>query len=168
MEPAEIRTETADDQGAIYSVTEIAFRDMEYASGDEQDIVNRLRDAGALSVSLVATVAGTVVGHVAFSPAGSSDSSGPWFTLGPISVLPEYQRQGIGSALIEEGLSRLRDQGAAGCILTGNPDYYRRFGFEVSPANSPEKAYEDFFMIKPLGEIRPNGPMSFHEAFGDA
>lgn len=162
----EIRDEAAADKNAIYNVTKRAFRDMDYAGGDEQDIVNRLRDQGALSVSLVAVKDGILVGHVAFSPAGSADSTGPWFTLGPVSVLPAEQRRGIGSALIERGLADLRDQGAAGCILTGNPDYYRRFGFEVSPDNSPDSAYEDFFMILPFSAVRPVGRMSFHAAFG--
>ncbi len=164
----EIRDETTADIEAIYSVTERAFREMEYASGDEQDIVNRLRDAGALAISLVATIDGEVVGHVAFSPAGSSDSTGPWFTLGPVSVSPEVQRQGIGSALIKDGLAVLSEQGAAGCALVGNPDYYQRFGFGVSPDNSPEDDYRDFFMVLSFSDTQPSGPMSFHEAFGDS
>ena len=164
---AGIRDETSDDIDAIRELTDVAFRDMSYASGTEAEIVDRLRMADALSVSLVATVGDEVVGHVAFSPAMAADGTHPWFTLGPVSVLPEHQRQGIGSALIEKGLDRLREQGALGCILTGNPDYYRRFGFEVSPQNSPEKDYAEFFMIVRFEDVTPSGAITFHEAFDE-
>lgn len=161
----EIRDEVDTDAAAIYDVTERAFRDMPYAGGDEQDIVDRLRAAGGLSVSLVVVIDGEIVGHAAFSPAKSSDGSGPWFTLGPVSVSPGHQRKGIGSKLIESGLARIEAMGAQGCVLTGNPDYYRRFGFAVSPSNSPGKDYEDFFMIKQFAGEPPAGALAFHEAF---
>ena len=164
---ADIRDETSSDVGAIHQVTDLAFRGMPYASGTEAEIVDRLRAADALTVSLVATVDDELVGHVAFSPAKAVDGTQPWFTLGPVSVLPEYQRRGIGSALIERGLAMLREQGALGCILTGNPEYYSRFGFEVSPGNSPEKDYAEFFMIKPFADVMPSGPIAFHEAFDE-
>ena len=162
-----IRDETSSDVGAIHQVTDLAFRDMPYASGTEAEIVDRLRAAGALSVSLVATIDDEVVGHVAFSPAQAIDGTQPWFTLGPISVLPDYQRQGIGSALIERGLAMLEEQGALGCILTGNPEYYARFGFEVSPQHSPDEDYAEFFMIKCLADVMPSGAIAFHEAFDE-
>ena len=162
-----IRPETAADIDAIRNATDLAFRDMPYASGTEADIVNRLRDQGALSLSLVATIDDEVVGHVAFSPAKAADASQPWFTLGPVSVVPERQRQGIGSALMKRGLEILRKQQALGCILTGNPDYYRRFGFEVSPENSVAEEYAEFFMVKRLANINPTGAIAFHAAFGE-
>ena len=92
----DIRSERSDDFASIREVTEVAFAGTTYASGDEQDIVDRLRSAGALPVSLVATIDGEVIGHVAFSPAKAADATGPWFTLGPVSVHPDKQRQGIG------------------------------------------------------------------------
>ncbi len=138
---------------------------MPYAGGDEQDIVDRLRSVDALTVSLVAVVDDELVGHVAFSPAKSADATGPWFTLGPVSVLPGHQRSGIGSALIRAGLARIEAAGAAGCILTGNPDYYRRFGFELSPANAPQQDYAEFFMIRSFTLARPKGALRFHRAF---
>ncbi len=150
-------------------MTEIAFRDMPYADGDEQDVIERLRTAGALTLSLVAVLDRKIVGHIAFSPASVSDSTHPWFALGPVSVLPTHQRQGVGSALIERGLSEIRELGALGCILTGNPEYYRRFGFELSPQNVPENEPEDFFMLKLFTATKPMGAFQFHEAFyGDA
>ena len=88
-----IRAETAADQHAIRSVTEAAFRGRPYAGGDEQDVIDRLRAAGVLTLSLVAEIDGEIIGHIAFSPAELSDDSQPWFALGPVSVLPEHQSQ---------------------------------------------------------------------------
>jgi putative acetyltransferase len=72
-------------------------------------------------------VDGCVVGHIAFSPVTLSDGTRNWYGLGPVSVLPAYQRQGIGRALIWEGLSRLKEMNARGCCLVGHPDYYPMF-----------------------------------------
>ncbi len=71
-----------------------------------------------------------MVGHIAFSPVSVSDGSADWYGLGPVSVLPEYQGKGVGKALIEEGLSRLKGLNARGCCLVGHPEYYRKAGFE--------------------------------------
>ena len=161
----DVRAEDSADIAAIRSVTERAFRDMPYAGGDEQDVIDRLRSAGALPVSLVAVVGDEVVGHVAFSPAKSTDSTQPWFTLGPVAVHPDCQLQGIGSALIERGLADIARLGALGCIVVGNPDYYERFGFEPAPQQSPQKDYADFFMIKCFSVVRPAGAIDFHDAF---
>ena len=160
-----IRNEVDDDQAAIRSVTEIAFRDMPYAGGDEQDVIDRLRSMKALSLSLVATLDCDIVGHIAFSPARNADNTGPWFALGPVSVLPERQRRGIGSALIAAGLAEIEQRGALGCILMGNPDYYRRFGFELAPANAPDGEPAEFFMLKLFSPTSPAGAFRFHEAF---
>ncbi|MCA8962197.1 MAG: N-acetyltransferase [Planctomycetes bacterium] len=165
----EIREETPSDPSAIHFVTAAAFRNMPYADGDEQEVVDRLRSAGALALSLVATVDQKVIGQISFSPAVSSSPSDAWFALGPVSVLPELQHMGIGSALIERGLARIREQGAVGCILTGSPTYYRRFGFEPAPRNAPDNEPKDFFMVKTFGSKRPVGQFRFHDAFyGDA
>lgn len=87
-----------------------------------------LRKANALTISLVAEQA-QVVGHIAFSPVIISDGTLGWFGVGPVSVLPSFQKQGIGRSLIESGLSLLRERGAACCVLLGEPTFYRRFGF---------------------------------------
>jgi len=130
-----IRPETVSDADAITGVTVAAFETLEISSHTEQFIVTALRAAGALTLSLVAEIGGRVVGHVAFSPVTISDGTPDWYGLGPVSVLPACQRQGIGKALIREGLSRLRALGARGCCLVGHPDYYRKFGFRL-----PERA----------------------------
>ena len=140
-----LRDETESDFAAIRDVTEAAFRTLAISGHTEQFIIEALRTAGALTISLVATLNGTVVGHLAFSPVTMSDGTPGWYGLGPVSVLPEHQRQGIGSALIREGLARLQALGARGCCLVGHPGYYGRFGFQhgrdLGVAGVPEEAF---------------------------
>ena len=76
---------------------------------------------------LVAELDGVLVGHVALSPVSISDGSVHWFGLGPISVLPVHQRRGVGSALMRAVLAALRQRGAHGCVLLGDPGYYGRW-----------------------------------------
>ncbi|WP_201026107.1 GNAT family N-acetyltransferase [Mastigocoleus testarum] len=95
-----IRNESASDFEAISAVTKAAFENHPHSNNTEQFIVNALRSANALTVSLVAEVGGKVVGHIAFSPVNISDDSQNWYGLGPISVLPEFQKQGIGKSLL--------------------------------------------------------------------
>ena len=124
-----IRSETDADVSAITEVTVAAFKTLEISNHTEQYIIAALRAAGALTLSLVAEVEGRVIGHIAFSPVTISDGTRNWYGLGPVSVLPAYQRQGVGKALIREGLARLKAMNAQGCCLVGHPDYYRKFGF---------------------------------------
>jgi putative acetyltransferase len=160
-----LRPETLGDHAAIYALTKRAFAPMPYAGGDEQDLINALRDAGALTLSLVAIQNDALVGHIAFSPAFAADSSPGWFALGPVSVAPEVQSQGIGAALIKAGIADLEARGAAGCILTGNPQYYTRFGFVLFPDLAPKEEPAEFFMILPMGVAEPTARMAFHPAF---
>jgi putative acetyltransferase len=160
-----IRNETHDDICAITEVTIAAFKTLKISNHTEQFIIEALRAAKALTVSLVAEMDGQVIGHIAFSPVTISDGTPNWYGLGPVSVLPEYQRQGIGKALIREGMSRLRDINAQGCCLVGHPDYYRRFGF----TNNPELVHEGvppevFFALSFEGHT-PKGTVTFHEGF---
>lgn len=167
MAPAavRIRDETPADAAAIDELTEAAFRTLEISHHTEQYIVEALRQAGALTISLVAEVDGRIVGHIAFSPVSISDGSTGWFGLGPVSVAPELQRRGIGSALIEEGLSRLRMMGARGCVLVGHPNYYPRFGFRSLPRLVYEGVPPEAFMVLPFGDEIPRGAVTFHEGF---
>jgi len=109
-----------------------------------------------------------VVGHIAFSPVTLSDGTPDWYGLGPVSVLPELQRRGIGKALIREGLARLEALGARGCCLVGHPEYYRQFGFETVEGLGLEGVMpEVFFALSFDGHI-PQGSVAFHDAFGAA
>ncbi|WOJ94818.1 N-acetyltransferase [Congregibacter variabilis] len=165
MNNLHIRKEQGADHVIIRSITELAFRGMPYAGGDEQDVIERLRSANALTLSLVAVLDGELIGHIAFSPASAGDGSTPWFALGPISVLPAHQRQGVGQALIESGLAELKNMKALGCILTGNPMYYEKFGFQLAPENAPSNEPAEFFMMRQLSYSLPKGQFSFHDAF---
>ncbi len=160
-----IRNELSGDIDPIYQLTKAAFEGRPYAAGDEQDVVNRLRTIGTLTLSLVLEIEAQVVGHIAFSPAMNSDGSGPWMALGPVSILPSHQCQGLGSELIMEGLKIIEGQGTAGCILTGNPQYYSRFGFEPAPENSPVSEPSEYFQIKRFSSLVPQGRFSFDPAF---
>ena len=160
-----IRNETSADASAIAEVTAAAFASMAISNHTEQFIVAALRAAKALTLSLVAEVDGRVVGHIAFSPVTISDGSRQWYGLGPVSVLPERQRQGIGSALIREGLSRLKELGARGCCLVGHPQYYRRFGFQNVPGLVLEGVPQEVFFALSFDGHVPQGSVEFHEGF---
>ena len=160
-----IRNERDADIEVITEVTIAAFKNHPLSNHTEQFIIHALRAAGVLSVSLVAEIDRQVVGHIAFSPVTISDNTTGWYGLGPVSVLPNYQKQGIGKALINEGLSLLKDMGAQGCALVGYPNYYKRFGFK----NYPELIYEgipqEFFLILPFTQQIPQGVVVFHDGF---
>jgi putative acetyltransferase len=160
-----IRSETSADVGAIAEVTVATFETLALSNHTEQFIIAALRASDALAVSLVAEMDGHVVGNVAFSPVAMSDGSSGWYGLGPVSVLPEYQRQGIGGALIQEGLSRLKGLGARGCCLVGHPGYYTRFGFQNNPGLSCEGVPEEVFFALSFDGHMPQGIVEFHEGF---
>jgi putative acetyltransferase len=160
-----IRCETNADVRVITDVTVAAFKTLEISNHTEQFIVEALRAAKALTVSLIAELDGRVRGHIAFSPITISDGTRNWFGLGPVSVLPEYQWQGIGKALIQEGLSRLKDMNAQGCCLVGHPDYYRKFGFKNIPGLVYEGAPQEVFFALSFDGHTPQGNVSFHDGF---
>jgi putative acetyltransferase len=161
-----IRDETHADADVIGEVTEAAFRDLVVSDHTEQLIVAALRAAGVLTISMVAERDDQVVGHIAFSPVATSDRATGWYGLGPVSVLPHLHRRGIGTALIEAGLARLREMGAAGCCLVGHPDYYQRFGFRHTHGFGVEGVPAGVFFALPFAGPIPQGQVTFHEAFG--
>ena len=160
-----IRNETPYDIDAITEVTIAAFNTLPISQHTEQFVIEALRAAKALTVSLVAEVDDRVIGHIAFSPVTLSDGTPNWYGLGPVSVLPEYQQRGIGKALIEEGLSRLKDLKAQGCCLVGHPEYYKQFGFENVPGLVHEGVPPEVFFALSFDGHVPQGDINFHEAF---
>jgi putative acetyltransferase len=162
----EIRTETSQDINAIEQITVAAFDGKWYSDQTEYLVIKRLREAGAMSLSLVAEMDGNVVGHVAFSAVTINGADIGWFGLGPVAVSPELQKQGIGSKLIREGLSLIKEKGAKGCVLEGDPGYYQRFGFKNYPnlfyTGTPDPKY---FMALPFYADAPEGKVEFHKAF---
>jgi putative acetyltransferase len=160
-----IRRETQSDIKAITDITIAAFRNHPISNQTEQFIINALRDAGMLTLSLVADVDEQLVGHVAFSPVTISDGSMNWYGLGPVSVMPEHQKQGVGKSLIREGLSLLKDMGGNGCVLVGDPAYYERFGFRNIPDLIHDGIPKEVFLALPFNETMPRGTVVFHEGF---
>jgi len=160
-----IRAETAADAPAIEAVTIAAFLHAPHTSHTEQFIVSALRRAELLTISQVADAAGTVIGHVAVSPVAISDGAAGWFGLGPISVVPEHQRRGIGSRLMRAALNTLRAQGAAGCVVLGEPQYYGRFGFKSDPRLVLPGVPAEYFQALLLDSSPANGVVSYHASF---
>ncbi|RCW24945.1 putative acetyltransferase [Ciceribacter lividus] len=164
-----LRPERQGDEAAIGAVTAAAFEGHPHSDGSEPKIIERLRAAGVLTLSLVAEQQGEVVGHVAFSPVTFSGGEPRWFALGPISVRPDRQGQGIGSRLVREGLRRLGNGGARGCVLVGEPAYYRRFGFSTEHDLSTPGIPREYLLALPLNGPVPSGIVAFHPGFfGDA
>lgn len=160
-----IRDEVDADMAVIAKVTVMAFKTLAISNHTEQFIIEALRTAKALAVSLVAELDGRVVGHIAFSPVTISDGTPNWYGLGPVSVLPEYQRQGVGTGLIHEGLSRLKKLNASGCCLVGHPEYYQRFGFKNIAGLILEGVPPEVFFAVPFITPTPQGIVHFHQAF---
>jgi putative acetyltransferase len=161
----EIRKELVSDVEAIHALTKAAFLNAPHADHTEQFVVDALRKAGALAISLVAEQGGEVIGHVAVSPVSITDGTVDWYGLGPISVAPSCQGQGVGSLLMHATLRALSERGAAGCVLLGDPAYYARFGFRpesnlVFPGVPPE-----YFQALVLCPPMPSGVVTYHEAF---
>jgi putative acetyltransferase len=161
-----IRDEQQDDHASIADVTARAFEGAEHSDQTEPVIIERLRAANALTISLVAVEKNEVVGHVAFSPVTINGARGKWFGLGPVSVSPERQFAGVGSALIRVGLERLRATGAAGCVVLGDQAYYGRFGFERDNGLRYEGAPPEYFMRLILNaEQVPTGLVNYAPGF---
>ena len=160
-----IREERAGDADAIAQLTEEAFRDVPHSSHTEQFIVNALRRDKQLAISLVAVEVDTIVGHVAISPVTISTGATGWYGLGPVSVLPSYQRRGIGSMMMRSALAELRALGAAGCVVLGDPVYYERFGFKVHQGLELPGVPPEFFQAVSFGPKVPVGSVRYHEAF---
>ena len=160
-----LREEVADDLAAIDALTREAFRIHPLSRQTEHLIVRGLRDAGALPLSLVATIDGELIGHAAFSPVQIDGVTGVWWGLGPISVAPQRQRSGVGSALVRSGLRRLADRGVAGCVVLGDPAYYARFGFGPSGGLLYPGPPADRFMAWAADDRLPSGQVRYHAAF---
>jgi putative acetyltransferase len=161
----QIRAECPEDATAIQILTDAAFRNVPYSDQTEAKIIEALRTAGALTISLVAVEGGDVVGHVAFSPVSINGVANGWYGLGPVSVKPEQQRGGVGQALIRNGLYRLKSADAAGCVVLGDPAYYSRFGFDYDPQLHYRDAPPEYFRRLTLRGIPPKGEVTYHLGF---
>ena len=161
-----LRSERPADAGAIRALTKAAFAGAPHASGTEAAIVDALRRDGALALSLVAEEAQGIVAHLCFSPVRIGGRDCGWFGLGPVSVAPHRQGEGIGSRLIREGLSRLRNlPGTSGCVVLGDPGFYARFGFTPDPGLTFDGAPPEYFLQGTFSGSTPEGAVTYHPAF---
>lgn len=161
-----IRPEQPADRVAIYGVTKRAFATQPHADGDEQDLVDRLRERGELVLSLVAEMPDAgVVGHIGFSPVTIDGADCGWFQLAPVSVEPAFHHRGIGSALIETGVAELRARGVRGIGVVGNPAYYERFGFAVVDGLGPDGPEVVYFRAMAFGGNPPAGVVRYASSF---
>jgi putative acetyltransferase len=159
-----VRPERASDFDAITHINIVAFEEHPFSQHNEHLIVDALRNAGALQLSLVAEQDGAVVGYAAFS-AASIGGIGEWTLLGPIGVLPAWQRRGIGSALVRQGLETMRERGMHGCVLVGDAAYYNRFGFRQYVGVTCGSLPEETILCLPMAETIPVGELAYHLAF---
>ncbi len=158
-----VRDELPTDGDAIRAIVTAAF-----PGPAEAGLVDRLREMGDSTYSLVAVDGEEVVGHIAFSPMTAPFRA---LGLGPIAVQPDRQRTGIGRRLIETGLSRATNDGWQAVFLLGNPDFYQRFGFSVEMASEFTTPYAGpHWMVRPLGrETLPamTGRVEYAPAFAE-
>ena len=150
----EIREERPNDIAAVRDLNRRAF-----GQDQESNIVDALRANGAALLSLVATVNDQVVGHIMYSPL-AIDGKLIGAALGPMAVLPEHQRQGIGSKLIEAGNQKLKDAGCPFIIVVGHAEYYPRFGFRPASEHGIKCEWDvpdDVFMLLVLDQAKMEG-----------
>jgi len=150
----EIREERSGDLAAIREVNKLAF-----GQDQEGNIVDALRSNGAALLSLVAMLNDRVVGHIMYSAASvGGDVTGA--ALGPMAVLPAYQRQGIGTKLVETGNRKLKEAACPFIIVVGYAEYYPRFGFEAASTHGITCEWavpDDVFMLLVLDQKEMQG-----------
>lgn len=168
MSAPTIRAEAPGDEAAIHDLVRRAFAPMWFSDGSEPDLVDQLRRTGDLVLSLVAVSAqDEIVGHIGFSPVTIDQRDCGWFQMAPVSVVPNLQLQGIGTALIRAGLATMQRRGARGVAVVGNPVYYERFGFGIIPGLSPLAEHDaPYFRAQGFVEPLPVGTLRYAPAFG--
>ncbi len=166
-----IRKEEKKDYEIVYSVVKSAFDSAEHADGNEQDLVNALRkgDAFIPELSLVAEIDGKIAGHIMFTKAEIGNNV--VLALAPLSVLPGYQRKGIGTALINEGHRIARESGYEYSIVLGSEKYYPRTGYLPADQFGIKPPFDvpgENFMVYKLKEDAPDihGTVKYAKEFG--
>lgn len=163
-----IREERPEDRADVRRVNEQAF-----GQPGEADLVDALRAAGAVTLSMVAAAGADVIGHILFSPVALTSATRTFAAvgLGPMAVLPAWQRRGVGAALVRAGLDGLRDRGHQIVVVLGHPAYYPRFGFRRASELGirwEHDAPDDAFMVRALTPPAlegVQGVVSYHPAF---
>lgn len=163
-----IRDELPADIDAIENVIERAFADHPHSHQTEHRIVRELRAAGALGLPKVAVLAGAIVGYATFSRVRLNPEHDGWYGLGPVAVGPAFHGLRIGSALINNGLEALKGAGATGCVVLGEPRFYRRFGFTRDLGPTFGGAPPEYFLTYAFKGPVPSATVSYHPAFSIA
>ncbi len=165
----QIRTEEDTDHVSVQVLYEVAFE-----TSAEARLVDDLREQAQPVISLVAEEAGTIIGHILFSPvmlAGHPELK--IMGLAPMAVLPDHQHRGIGSALVPAGLEQCRKLGIGGVVVLGHPGYYPRFDFRPASDFNIDCEYDipqEAFMLLELepGYLRNvSGTIHYHDAFSN-
>ena len=165
----DIRPERAADIAGVRAVNRAAFE-----TSTESELVDALREQAQPIVSLVADAAGSIVGHILFSPvtlSGHPDMK--IMGLAPMAVLPAQQRRGVGSALVRAGLARCTELGCRAVVVLGHREYYPRFGFVPASRFGIGCEYDvpdEVFMVLELepGALHErSGTIRYHPAFAD-
>ncbi|MGE6487107.1 GNAT family N-acetyltransferase [Paenisporosarcina sp. NPDC076898] len=167
-----IRTETKNDFKHVFNLNYTTFGNRD----DEAKLVEQIRfsDGFIPKLSIVAEDQGDIVGHLLLSKAKLTNEGKDKvvIVLAPVAVLPKFQKKGIGSKLIEEGLKRAKKEGYGLVFLIGHPDYYPKFGFQPARAHGLEltqfQVPDDVFMVCELidGELENNvGELHYPKAF---
>lgn len=166
-----IRQEREFDHAAVYEVVKAAFASAEHSDGNEQDLVAAMRNSGAFvpELSLVAEVDGTIVGHILFTRADVDGHT--VLALAPLSVLPTYQKQGIGLALMAEGHRIAKELGFDYSVVLGHAEYYPKAGYRPASRfgiKAPfDVADENFMAVKLNPDAKElHGVMRYDAAFG--
>lgn len=159
MEPITFRTEIPADHKSVFKIIEAAFQTIEISDHKEQFLVERLRKSDAFipELSTVAELNDVIVGHILLTKIKikNVNTSFDSLALAPVSVHPDFQNKGIGSALIKEAHKRSKALGFQSIILVGHADYYPRFGYELTSKYGiklPFPAPEESCMIIELNE----------------
>jgi putative acetyltransferase len=160
-----IRPERPGEEGAIRDMVTRAFAGHAYSDGDEQDVIDRLRADGDLLLSLVAEQDGAIIGQATFSPAILENGEEGWVVLGPMAVDPAHKGRGLGRKLIEAGEAIMRERGAKGITVLGDPELYARFGFATDTPMWLAGELGWAFQVKSLGPPIPATEQRYVRAF---
>jgi putative acetyltransferase len=165
-----LRLEAPGDADELDAMIRAAFARNPHSRQAEARIVGLLRESGQLFLSCVAQsgqpeAPGALVGQVTFTRVSIDGGACDWFVLGPQAVLPYRQGAGVGATLVRHGLRALQQQGAAGCVVLGEPGYYGRFGFRSTPALQLPGAPPGCFLVRPFARVVPMGTVHLHPAF---
>ena len=163
-----LRSEESADISKIRRVNKEAFE-----TKTEADLVDALREDGAVVISLVAIDEGEIIGHILFTNVSLEGFDIPIIGIGPMAVLPEHQRKGIGTQLMKAGLEECKSKDYEAVVVLGYPDYYTRFGFSPSIEYGIKSEYDvppEVFMIKELKKgalVGKSGTMKYHRLFSE-